>query len=84
VLAIPLGFLILFAILAFSRRLKDDEQWAGYDRYSLITFFVGLLAGIAAAVFAKSPIGGILERLVGVAYQQWYVVMGIALIRRNS
>jgi hypothetical protein len=84
VLSIPLGFLILFAILAFSRRLKGDEQWAGYDRYSLITFVAGLLAGIAAAVFAKSPIGGILERLVGVAYQQWYVVMGIGLIRRNS
>lgn len=82
-ISIPLGFLILFAILAFSRRLKGDEQWAGYDRYSLITFIVGLLLGVSAAVFAKSSIGGILERLIGVTYQQWYVVMGIALIRRS-
>jgi len=83
VLAIPLGFLILFAILAFSRKLRRDEAWAGYDTYSLVTFFVGLVAGVSAAAFAKSSIGGWLERFVGLAYQQWYVVMGIALIRRS-
>jgi hypothetical membrane protein len=84
VLAIPLGFLILFAILAFSRKLSRDKEWVGYGSYSLITFAGGLAAGILAAVFAKSSIGGILERLVGIAYQQWYVVMGLALIRRGT
>lgn len=82
-LAILLGFLILFAILAFSRHLRQDEQWAGYGTYSLITFVVGLVMGMLAAAFAKGGIGGILERLVGIAYQQWYIVMGIALIRRS-
>jgi hypothetical membrane protein len=80
VLAIPLGFLILFAILAFSRHFQNDEQWAGYSTYTLITFIVGLIMGVLSAAFAKSSVGGILERLVGIAYQQWYIVMGIALI----
>lgn len=84
VLAIPLGFLILFAILAFSRRLKRAEGWSGYDTYSLITFIAGLVMGVLAAAFAKSAVGGVLERLVGIAYQQWYVVMGITLIRRSA
>jgi hypothetical membrane protein len=84
VLAIPLGFLILFAILAFSRHLRDAEQWTGYGTYSLVTFFVGLVMGVLAAAFAKGGMGGILERLVGIAYQQWYIVMGIALIRRSK
>jgi hypothetical protein len=84
VLAIPLGFLILFAILAFSRKLSRNKEWVGYGSYSLITFAGGLATGILTAAFAKSSIGGILERLVGIAYQQWYVVMGLALIRRGT
>lgn len=84
VLAIPLGFLILFAILAFSGRLRHAEGWNGYANYAVATFIIGLLLGILSAAFAKSPVGGVLERLIGIAYQQWYVVMGIALIRRSG
>jgi hypothetical membrane protein len=82
-LAIPLGFLILFAILAFSQRMKTDEYWSSYSRYSLVTFISGLALGILSAAFAKSPIGGILERLLGIAYQQWYIVSGAAMIRKR-
>lgn len=82
-LAIPLGFLILFALLAFSRRFKRAEGWGGYDTYSMATFLIGLVLGVLSAAFAKSPVGGLLERLVGLSYQQWYVVMGITLIRRS-
>ena len=76
--------MILFAILAFSRRLKNTATWAGHGRYSLITFAAGFVLGILAVVFAKSAYGGVIERLISASYQQWYVVMGIALIRRDS
>jgi uncharacterized membrane protein len=83
-LAIPLGFLILFAILAFSQRMKSDEVWSSYSRYSLGTFISGLFLGILSAAFAKSSVGGILERLIGIAYQQWYIVSGIRMIKTSS
>jgi len=82
-IAIPMGFLILFAILAFSRRLKNDKEWNIYSRYSLITFIVGILLGISTVVLAKASIGGLLERILTASYLQWYVIMGMALIRRK-
>jgi hypothetical protein len=82
-IAIPMGFMVLFAILAFSRRFKRSENWARYANYSLITFFIGFVLGILAVVFAKSGYGGIIERLISASYQQWYIVMGIALIRKD-
>ncbi len=83
-LAIPLGFLILFAILAFAKRMKIDERWSEYASYSLGSFASGLLLAILSAAFAKRSFGGILERLLGIAYQQWYIVMGIALIKQGQ
>jgi hypothetical protein len=74
--------MVLFAILAFSRRLRNAVDWAGFDKYSLVTFAAGFLFGILAVVFAKSPVGGLIERLISASYQQWYVVMGIMLISR--
>jgi len=83
-ISIPMGFMVLFSILAFSRRLKKTDDWAGYGRYSLITFSAGFLLGVLAVVFAKSSVGGLIERLISASYQQWYIVMGIALVRRGS
>ena len=83
-IAIPMGFLILFAILAFSRRLKHAEGWAGYSTYSLVTFAAGVLLAVTTVTLAETSLVGLLERLLTVSYQQWYVVMGIALIRRSG
>ena len=82
-LAIPLGFLIMFSILAFSRRMKKDQNWSNFASYSRLTFFASFFLGVLSAAFAKSSLGGILERLLGLAYQQWYIVMGTALIGRG-
>jgi uncharacterized membrane protein len=82
-IAVPMGFMILFAILAFSRRMKKTENWKQYSTYSLITFIAGFLLGVLAVVFAKSSVGGLIERLISASYQQWYVVMGVILIRRD-
>ena len=81
-MAIPMGFLIIFAILAFSRRLIKQPGWTGYGKYSLATFIVAVALAITTVVLAKSPIGGLLERVLTASYQQWYVVMGIVLLRR--
>ena len=83
-LAIPMGFMILFSILAFSFRFKNTESWSIYVRYSIITFSAGVLLGILSVVFATSAVGGLLERLISASYRQWYVVMGIKLIRSES
>jgi len=83
-ISIPMGFMVLFSILAFSRRLKKSANWTGYAKYSLITFIVGFVLGILAVVFAKSTVGGLIERLISASYQQWYIVMGLKLIRSES
>jgi hypothetical membrane protein len=83
-LAIPLGFLIMFSILAYSRRLEKDQNWLAFASYSRLTFLASFFSGVLSAAFAKSSLGGILERLVGLAYQQWYIVMGTALILREK
>ena len=83
IIAIPMGFISVFSILAFSRRLKGNTQWVGFDKYSMITFVVSILLAIATSFLAKSGYGGFLQRILGVAYMQWWVVMGIALIKRS-
>jgi hypothetical protein len=54
-----------------------------YSTYSLATFITGIVLAVITVVLAESSIVGLLERLLTAAYQQWYVVLGIALIRRS-
>ena len=81
VLLIPLVILSLAAFLAFRRRLKNDNLWSGYDRYSLITFIVAIPLGIISAVSLESPYIGLLERISAAVVLQWGFVMAIKLLR---
>ena len=71
----------LIAYLAFWRRLKSDSLWAGYDRYTLITFFVAIVFGAISAIFLDSPYVGLLERLSAGVIVQWTFFMAIKLYR---
>lgn len=84
VLIIPMVILSLGAFLAFWRRLKGDSQWAGYGRYSLITFVVAIPLGIVSAVSLDSPYVGLLERISVAVILQWGFVMAIKLFRLSG
>ena len=81
VLLIPLVILSLAAFLAFWRRLKNDNLWSGYDRYSLITFIIAIPLGIISAVSLESSYIGLLERISAAVVLQWGFVMAIKLFR---
>lgn len=76
--------LTLLGPLAFWRRLKQDKQWAGYDKYSLVTFAAMLAIGIANAFVIGGPYAGIIERLTVGITMQWNLVMALKLIRPFS
>lgn len=80
-LVIPMAILSLIAILAFWRRLKSDSLWSGYDRYSLVTFIVGITMGVISVILIDSPYMGLLERLSVGVILQWTFFMSIKLFR---
>lgn len=83
-LAIPMGFAILFSILAFSRRLKNDANWSGYALYSILTFAAGIAMAVITVLLAETELVGLLERALTYTYLQWYVVTGVGLVRRYA
>lgn len=84
VLLIPMVILSLGAFLAFWRRLKSDSLWAGYDKYSLITFIVAIPLGVISAVSLGSPYIGLLERISVAVILQWGFIMAIKLFRLSK
>ena len=59
-MAIPMGFAILFAILAFSRRLRRDPAWHGFATYSLLTFAAGIAMAVVTVLLAETELVGLL------------------------
>lgn len=84
VIAIPMGFAVLFAILAFSYRLSASGPWAAYAPYSKATFAGGVALAVITVVLAETALVGVFERALTAAYLQWYVVMGAALVRSTE
>lgn len=84
ILVILMVIFSLIAYLAFWRRLKGDSLWAGYDRYTLITFILAIIFGVGSVIFANSPYIGLLERLSAVVIAQWIIVMSIKLFRLSN
>lgn len=84
VIAIPMGFSVLFGILAMSFRFRSDRGWMRYSRYSAVTFIVGVVLAVFTVLLAESSLVGLLERALTASYLQWYVVIGAALIGRND
>lgn len=82
VIAVPMGLAILFAILAFARRLAAAPAWgARYARHARISFAVGMALAVLTVALAESAWVGLLERLLTASYLQRYAVMGLALLR---
>jgi hypothetical protein len=78
VVTVPLIFAAMFAIW---HRIRRHRRWRGYARYTLITAIAGIGFGAAMAPFVQGPYAGLLERISVGILLQWYVVMGIALVR---
>lgn len=81
-IAVPMGFAIILSILAFSQSFKRDNYWVRYSRYSKVTFIIGVVFAIVTVALAESSMVGLAERVLTISYLQWYVVIGIALMRR--
>lgn len=80
-IAVPMGFSILLAILAFSHRFSKIPRWASFARYSRLTAFAGLVLAIATVVMAETDMVGLLERVLTISYLQWYLVVGTVLLK---
>jgi hypothetical protein len=76
--------LTLLGPLALWRRLKHDNRWRRYDKYSLVTFAAMLAFGIGNAFVIGGPYAGIVERLTLAIAMQWNLVMAVKLIRTLS
>lgn len=82
-IAIPMGFAVLFAILAFAQRFGRTPGWQGFRQYSLATFAAGIALAVITVAFAETDLVGWLERALTLTYLQWYAVVGIAAILRG-
>ncbi|MHA2399763.1 MAG: DUF998 domain-containing protein [Promethearchaeota archaeon] len=75
------GFLNLGGMIAMWRGLRKVDEWAGYDKYSLISFIGTFIVTILLVFAAGSEIMGIVERLVILANNQYFVVLAIKIYR---
>jgi hypothetical membrane protein len=82
-IAIPMGYSILFGILAFSWRLARDVEWTGYAAYTRLTFAVGVVLATVVVAVAEIEFVGALERLLTAGYLQWFAVMGLVVVCRT-
>lgn len=75
--------LIYGAMLAIWRRLRlrQHPAWRGHARYTLVTAIVGLAFGLGMTPFVRGPYAGLLERVSVAIMLQWYVVMGLTIMR---
>lgn len=80
-IAVPMGFSILLAILAFSRRFSTVPRWTSFARYSKLTALAGLVLAVSTVVMAETDIVGLLERALTISYLQWYLVVGTVLLK---
>jgi hypothetical protein len=75
------GFINLGAMVVLWRKLRNVEGWNGYDIYSLVTFICTLIVTIFLVIAAGSEIMGLVERLVIIANNQYFVILAIKIYR---
>lgn len=73
--------LIYGAMLAIWRRLRQHPAWHAYARYTLVTAVVGLAFGLGMTPFIRGGYAGLLERVSVGIMLQWYVVMGLTVMK---
>jgi uncharacterized protein DUF998 len=81
ILGIPVVFATLLVELSFWRAVRKDSRWSGYARFSLIIFFVNLIAGLTTVAFVNSDIRGLLERLASGSFLLWIEVVAVKLYK---
>lgn len=80
-IAVPMGVSVVLSIAAFGARFAADPAWAGLARYSYATAASGLLLAGVTVALAESDIVGLVERILTASYLQWYLVVGLHLVR---
>lgn len=80
-IAVPMGVSVVLSIAAFGWRFSADPEWRGFARYSYATSTAGLILAVATVALAESEVVGLFERILTASYLQWYVVVGLTLMR---
>lgn len=73
--------LIYGAMVATWRRLRLHPSWHGHARYTLTTALVGGAFGLGMTPFIQGPFAGLLERISVAVMLQWYVIMGLGVMK---
>ena len=81
-LAPPAGDALAFlAALGFLwRRLVADPGWRGFDRFTGIMLFLGIVLGAFGAASVDQPFAGLAERLSIGTFLRWGEVMAVGLL----
>ncbi|PWE18244.1 hypothetical protein DDZ18_01145 [Marinicauda salina] len=81
-IAIPMGFAVLFGLLAIGIRLRTAPGWRAHAAYTAASFAVGVALAVVTVAMAETRWVGALERALTLSYLQWYVVTGARLALR--
>jgi hypothetical membrane protein len=83
-LAVPMGFAILFALVAFARHFRRAPGWRRFAPYSAASAAAGLALAVATLAAAETALVGLLERALTASYLQGYAVLGLVAARRAT
>ncbi|MHA1379011.1 MAG: DUF998 domain-containing protein [Candidatus Helarchaeota archaeon] len=73
---------IALAPFAIWRGLKKDENWIGYEKFSLIIgILIVVMIGIFMISFVTHILVGLTQRILYYSYLAWILVMSIKLFR---
>ena len=72
--------LTIIGMLALWRRLKKVEEWKGYATYTLITFILTLIFGLAAAPLG-TDLKGLTERITATIIGQYIFIIALKAYR---
>jgi hypothetical membrane protein len=83
-IAAPMGFSIVVAMFAFSRRFAADPVWSDLEGYCRLTAVTALVLAILTFVLARTDYVGLAERLLTYSFLQWYFIVGLNVVRNQG
>ncbi len=83
-IAVPMGISVVLSIAAFGWRFAGDAAWASLSHYSYATSAAGLVLAAMTVALAETGVVGLFERILTASYLQWYVVVGLTLVRGRA
>jgi len=81
IIGVPVVFATFFVELFFWRAVRSDSRWKGYGKFSLVMFFVTLLAGLTTVALVSSEIRGLFERFSSGSFLLWVEVLALKLYK---